>query len=120
MRYPPIRWLCAPYWRSFERRISPSPSSISPRQTPSTSSRRCRTQKAEVLDETDPTSREELTQHLPQQALVEATREMPPDEAADLLELLSEDRRQQVLRQLEPEAATVLRRVHVVERAGGV
>ena len=43
---------------------------------------------AEVLDEADSTSREELVQNLPATALATIVQRMPPDEATDLFELL--------------------------------
>lgn len=79
-------------------------------------------QRAWVLAETDPTSRQELVELLPKPMLVETVEQMDPDDATDLLEELDDVQQAEVITQLEPDMAREVRDLlkHAPESAGGI
>ncbi|OUU21557.1 MAG: magnesium transporter [Planctomycetia bacterium TMED53] len=77
---------------------------------------------AEVIDDTDATSQEQIIGHLDSGLLRLILEEMPPDEATDLLNDLPQDRRREVLSGMDPETTVELLRLmqHPPESAGGI
>lgn len=77
---------------------------------------------AEVLDETDSETREQLMLVLPNARIAEIVQAMPPDEGADIIQQLPGERGHRVLSSLDKEAAAVLQRLieHHPETAGGM
>ncbi len=77
---------------------------------------------AEVLDETDPQTKEELLSLLNRDDLGHIVEIMPPDEGADLIESLSPEEGAQVLQKVEPKHAEHVRDLlqYDSESAGGI
>ena len=77
---------------------------------------------AEVIDDTDAESQEQIIAHLDGHLLQQILEEMPPDEATDLLNQLSQNRRREVLAGMNPETTVELLRLmqHAPESAGGI
>lgn len=77
---------------------------------------------AEVIDDTDATSQEQIIGHLDTGLLQKILEEMPPDEATDLLNDLPQNRRREVLAGMDPETTVELLRLmqHAPESAGGI
>ena len=77
---------------------------------------------AEVIDDTDAESQEQIIAHLDGHLLQKILEEMPPDEATDLLNQLSQSRRREVLAGMDPETTVELLRLmqHAPESAGGI